>query len=135
MLAALKSVDTSVDDLSFELIDVVAPLETMKEGERPIKELFQFMEQHDKADLGGPGPIVHALEAAGGYEGELLESIRRKPGTYSLMMVHRLLGSKLPAAKRKQWLAELGRIAADKNCAADARREAKGYLALQASKK
>jgi hypothetical protein len=78
MLAALKMVDTSVDDLSFELVDLVAPLETMKPGERPIKELFLFMEQ--------------------------------------------LLGSKLPAAKRKQWLAALARIAADKNCSADAHR-------------
>lgn len=135
MLAALKNVDTTVDDLSYELVDVMAALEKMKPDERPIEEIFRFMERHDKADLGGPGPIVHALEAVGGYERELLASVRRKPGTYSLMMVHRLLGSRPPSAMHQQWLAELERVAADKKCSAGARREAKEYLALQANRK
>jgi hypothetical protein len=66
-----------------------------------------LLERNSEADLGSPGPVVHALEAIPGYEPFLLESLRRIPTYYTVWMINRILNVELPAEERAKWLAEL----------------------------
>jgi|SRR5579859_7226318 len=72
--------------------------------------LYAFMERLDTADLGTPGPVVHALEAWDGYRSLLVDSLQRKPTPLTVWMLNRVLNTNPPDAR--QWQ-ELLRGAAD----------------------
>lgn len=122
--AALRALDP--DDAEF-VPSLVAALEILGEVPDPpslYADVFDFIESHDDVDMGGPGPIVHALEELGGYEQALRDSLRRRPVDMALWMVHRILNSKPPKKERTRWLAELRRVRDDPQTSTGARSEA-----------
>lgn len=93
-------------------------------------EMFALMERLDDADLGSPGPLVHALESTGAaYEPHLEASVRRKPSPLSVWMVNRILNT--GRSDRESWV-DLLKIAARHPLAAEATQDAaQAYLTHQ----
>lgn len=93
--------------------------------------LYALMERLDTADLGSPGPIVHALEAWNGYRPLLADSLRRKPTPSTVWMANRVLN--INPSDAPEWL-ELLRSAADHPAAsAHTRLEAHHFAEHQAA--
>lgn len=94
--------------------------------------LFQVVERNAEALLGSPGPIVHSLEAVGGYESALRESLHRRPAALTVWMVNRILNADLPAPERQRWLGELRRVLDHATAPDGAKRDAARFLEQQA---
>jgi hypothetical protein len=86
------------------------------------------MERMGEVDLGAPGPLAHTLEALGGYEPSLLESVARKPTALTLWMVNRILNSLSGAPERRVYLAALEDSLVHPGASASAREAAAGFL-------
>jgi hypothetical protein len=64
------------------------------EKEKAIPVIFRLLEKYPHANLGSPGPLVHALESRGtGYEGELQVSLLRRPTPLTLWMYNRIINT------------------------------------------
>ena len=96
--------------------------------------IFAPMERHPEAEFGSPGPLVHVLEAMGGYGDPLRASLRRRPAPLSLWMVNRLLDAALPDDARDGWLAALDAAAVHPLASDVVRQQALDHLARQASR-
>lgn len=98
-----------------EVLDGVAQLD---DAELVFAEAFSFFERNSDADLGMPGPLVHFLEQFyPAYIDQLCTSVARKPTTYTVWMINRILNSSLEATQRERLIAVLE--AASKNSFAD----------------
>lgn len=113
MARNLKTISTNFDSLTIRdfddgngvqrLYELCDELLLVNKPAACAPMLFRTMERLDDADLGSPGPIVHALESwQGNYEVMLAESVQRKPVLISVWMVNRILNSDPPDAHR--WL-------------------------------
>lgn len=73
--------------------DAVAELKGASNAVDAIDPILRLMEDHEDAEFGSPGLLVHFLERffRKGYESRLLESIRRKPTSHTLWMLNRLM--------------------------------------------
>lgn len=60
---------------------------------KAIPSIFRLIERYPHANLGSPGPLVHALETTKEYEGELHISLIRKPTPLTLWMYNRLINA------------------------------------------
>jgi hypothetical protein len=80
------------------------------QSKRAIQALFDLLERFPdptaSLSLGSPGPIVHTLEKLD-YEYHLLDSLKRKPTTYTVHMVNRIINSLKSKRKRKFWINQL----------------------------
>jgi hypothetical protein len=110
------------------LIDSV-DLRSNREVVIPI--LFHLVERNPEALLGSPGPIVHSLEAVGGYEAALRESLHRRPTPLTVWMVNRLLNSDLSPHERRWWLGDLRRVLEHSTATEGAKRDAGRFLDYQ----
>jgi len=105
--------------------DYVQYLDTLLDGvielddpEAVFAEAFAFFERNGAADLGTPGPLVHFLERFyPDYVDQLCASVVRKPTTYTVWMLNRLLNASVETADRKRLLEVLEGASA--NTAAD----------------
>jgi hypothetical protein len=105
LVAALQSAPVSSPDLEQYLARVVAEAGEMPEPERAFPYVFRFFERYPDAELGMPGPLVHWLERYyPRYVDELERSLKRKPTTYAVWMVHRVLNSAVPAEMKQRLL-------------------------------
>jgi len=75
------------------LAEVATSIESHPSPAVLFPAVFHFMERLDACDLGSPGPLVHALEAVGGYVPELSASVVRKPTFLTLWMLNRILNA------------------------------------------
>jgi hypothetical protein len=71
-------------DLCHELLNTPTP-------ERAIPAILDVIERYPEVDFDVPGILVHTLEAIGGYENALLESVQRVPAYLSLVMIRRII--------------------------------------------
>lgn len=126
--ADIQRLDPQSFDLRHEIKAALEGLEHVPERERLFPAIFRFMEQNPEADFGSPGPIVHNLEALGGYEPALLESVQRTPIPHTLWMINRILNSPLPESERTQWRAALESVARDESVPRYVREEALDFL-------
>jgi len=78
------------------LQEICAELRERDDAEQWAPLLYSLMERLHQADLGSPGPVVHALEAWDGYRRLLAESLRRKPTPLTVWMANRILNSNPP---------------------------------------
>ncbi len=95
-----------------ELIDYLSNLTRLLEGaENPqdvIPAIFDFFEKFPLIDMGTPGPLVHFSERFYPYYFELLlSSIERKPTSYTLWMLNRILNANITSIQRVQGLSAL----------------------------
>jgi hypothetical protein len=97
MIAALDAfvADPTDEATVGDLYSVTEGFDDLSELERArvIPAMFRVMERHPAADLGSPGPLVHAIESLGvpAYEAQLLDSVHRRPTYLNLWMVNRIL--------------------------------------------
>jgi len=95
------------------LVDLIARIEDMAEPHHAFRSLFDLLERYPDAHFGSPGPIVHFLEKffPGGYEVELIASVRRRPTSHTVWMLNRLANGTL-GDDRRRFLDELRRVEA-----------------------
>jgi len=90
-----------------------------------------FERNPDNAEMGIPGPVVHALEEVGGYEQELAQSLRRMPSHYGLWMANRILNALEDERERAPWMDLLRQAAKDARISSELRDEAGEFLEFQ----
>ena len=73
-------------------------------GLEAVAPILRFMEDHPAVDFGTPGALVHFVERfyGKGYEGLLIESIRRKPTAHTAWMLNRLINGTQEADLRQR---------------------------------
>ena len=90
------------DILSFQLVDenwdeLLSLVEEMFETKNPelgLSAMFSIFEKYpEEYDEAVYWSIVHGVEAIGGYEDELLESIKRTPVEFNLLMINRIINA------------------------------------------
>ena len=97
--------------------------------------MFSVMERLPDADLGSPGPLVHTMERwRGGYENELVNSVRRCPSMLSVWMVNRILNSDLPDNTRRTYVSPLHYAATHPSASEDVRESAREFIEFQTRK-
>ena len=68
-------------------------------GVEAVEPILRFMEEHAAIEFGTPGALVHFVERfyGNGYEGKLLESVKRRPTLSTIWMLNRVInGTKSP---------------------------------------
>jgi hypothetical protein len=100
---------------------------------RVVPAMFRVMEKWPKADLGTPGPMVHAIESLGvpEYEAMLVQSVRRQPMYLNLWMVNRILNIAPDGPQRAALLALFRDVRDDPKWAGQVSDEAADYLEHQ----
>jgi hypothetical protein len=91
---------------------------------------FRFFERFPEDDgYESFWTILHGIEAySGHYEDLLIESVRRRPSRFPVMMVARILNADQTHAAGTDLLALLNGVAADTNCLSSAREDARRYV-------
>ena len=116
------------------LNELLAGFAALPGCERVVPELLALMERFPQADIGTPGPLVHALECQPGYPEQLAASLERQPTELGAWMANRLLNSRLPRDERSAWLRRLTAVASHPKAAAGVRDSAIRFLDFQASR-
>jgi hypothetical protein len=114
----------SVDALVEELSPAIAPL--------VYEPILRFFEAHPEADCGAPGTLLHHVEAFyPNYALALRRSVRRVPSYNGVLMINRILNSKLSESERAEYLAILRSVIGDASAPATVRDMAERFLARQ----
>jgi len=109
---ALQNAPVGQDDYTAYLEGFLGCLQDIENPSELFPYAFQFFEEHAGADLGVPGPLVHFLERFyPQYLDELCASVARKPTTYTVWMLNRILNAKPPEAIRERLIALLRAVA------------------------
>ena len=96
-------------------------------------EAFRFIERNADADLGTPGPLIHFLERFyPRYCGRLVESVERRPTSYTLWMLNRILNGSATVPERTDLLSLLARVAGSADVDPDLREQAREFWELHA---
>jgi len=93
---------------------------------RAVFDLFERFPDED--GYGIFWSLVHAVEAAGGYEAALLESVGRKPVEFNVMMIGRLLNAGVLECSGQNLEVLLKLVAAREGISAEARLTAQNLL-------
>lgn len=116
MIAALDGFSAGPDDYGAEadLYDLTKGFDRLPAADkaRVVPAMFRLMERCPDADLGDPGPLVHAIEEldAEAYEPLLAESVRRRPTYATAWMVNRILNETKAGPRRKSLLGLLREV-------------------------
>ena len=117
------------------LAELTDALMTVPDAEKAIPEMFSVMERLPDADLGSPGPLVHTMERwRGGYEHELVDSVRRCPSILSVWMVNRILNTDLPDDTRRSYMSLLNEVATHTTAPEPVREDARRFVDFQMRK-
>ncbi len=115
-----------LDALTDEVLQTSHPQQAMD-------AMFRVVERLPTADLGSPGPLVHALEKLLDYEARLLESIHHIPTRCNVWMVNRILNTSLSTDRRTFWLEVLETVRDHPLASQQAKEAARRFLAWQQS--
>jgi hypothetical protein len=109
MIRALEEFEPFEDEneTTGRLYDVLEGLEAIPNAHLVVPAMLALLERYPFAEFGSPGPIVHTLEALGGYEDNLKASLNRQPTDLTVWMVNRILNSDPSSKDREMWLTEL----------------------------
>ena len=104
-------------------------------GEEEFRALLSVFERFpDEDGFGVFWSIVHLLEACRGYESALVQSVRRKPSEFNLIMISRLINGGVTSVKGQSLLAVLAGVGSNTAAtlrAMDCARELLAYHAAQ----
>jgi hypothetical protein len=127
----------SVED-EFELKKLQGALDELfasGQAELGVDALLRIFERFpDKDCYGVFWSILHGLESLPGYEVRLVESIRRQPSEFSLLMINRILNGGQTRAGEVDLMGLLEEIAADPKYSTSVREEAREYIEWQRSR-
>jgi hypothetical protein len=107
------------------------PPGALPQSARLVEALLGLLERFPDADLGAPGPLVHALESIPGYEAQLLGSLARQPTTYTVWMCNRILNASTDPQQEAQWMHALEAAAIHPKANETTRQDARAFLAFQ----
>ena len=100
-----------------------------------IPSMFKYFEFNPDFSKGAPGTMVHFIEAYyPTYKNALLDSLVRNPSQMCVLMVNRILNSKLDPEDRAEYMAALEVVRDYPNAHASVRKEADVFLKYQQSK-
>lgn len=116
------------------LYDVCDELINAENPEQGSDTLFALFERLEGKDLGSPGPIVHALEKLPNYGSKLVSEVQRKPTTYTVRMLNRILNSQLPPERRQFLLGLLTATLSHPSASEATQTEAQNFIEYQRSK-
>lgn len=94
----------ALDDFAFRSGQLVDAWIAAGVGLEAVAPILRFMEDNAGVEFGSPGSLVHFVERfhGKGYDGLLLESIRRKPTAHTAWMLNRLInGAGEPDSKAR----------------------------------
>lgn len=138
MIAALNAFEAGEDDNEnqFRLYQITEGFDGLADRERIASAMFALMERFPDADLGSPGPLVHAIESLGvaKYEPFLIESVRRQPGNLNVWMVNRILNDQIDSAHRESLLGLMESVVRHPRVPAQVAIRARDFLAYQAKR-
>jgi hypothetical protein len=113
------------------LVEAVVPSNLTPELYRALFGVFECFPEHD--GYGIFWSMVHLLEKSSRYESYLLESIRRRPTQFNLLMLNRLINGGFTRIGDVDLIPLLTRVAEDPNALASARASAQSLLQYQRS--
>jgi hypothetical protein len=123
------------DDNDLRLCALLEGLQDLPDHRLAMDAIFALMERHPDANLGSPGPLVHELEAMGGFEAPLRASLKRMPSDLTVWMVNRLLNAdNVGGPWREAWLSELREVARRSDVPQSVRTSAFDFLRHQADR-
>jgi hypothetical protein len=128
-LAALEHEDFDLGDAHLRLNSLCDEFASVGEVATVAPVMFRFMERMPGADLGSPGPLVHTLEAMGGYEPFLRESVLENPTQLTLWMVNRIANAR--RSDWESWVAVLNLVAQNPRFAPGICEQARHFLEVQ----
>jgi len=109
--------DELVADLSANIKDKV------------YEPIFRFFELHPDADCGAPGTLVHHVEEYyPNYLDALVDSVRRKTSYNGVLMINRILNTKIDDELRERLLGVVTLASHDENAAHHVREMASGFV-------
>lgn len=88
----------------------------------------------DKDGFGSFWKILHLLEKAGGYESALVDSVRRSPGEFNLLMINRLLNGGIENIGGQSLLSLLEEVALTEEANPDSAQWAMHFVDYQRGK-
>ncbi len=104
-------------------------------GDKVVKSLLSLFERFPTHDgYGVFWSIIHTLEAIGGYENELVNSIARQPHELSVLMLNRLINGGYKEIEGKPIINVLKEIANNESLSNEIREEANGFVEYQANR-
>jgi hypothetical protein len=75
--------------------------------------------------------ILHGIEALPNYESELIDSLRRRPSRFAVMMVNRMLNAGQSHVGGIDLMSLLQSVALDESCASSVREDAERFVEYQ----
>ncbi len=137
IIARIEGVRSLDDPATLDALDAaVRELGARPDRERAINSLLGVFERFPHDDGNGvTWGIVHLLETMSpAYEPQLVQSVLRAPGEFSLMMVNRLINGGRADVGGTALVGLLDAIATDATRSATLREMAAGFLSYQQSK-
>ncbi len=127
---------TLLDDSQVEQLEaVVEHLGECAYTSSEIESLFRLFERFPESDgFGTFWGILHFLETCDSYETLLVQSVRRTPSEFGLLMVNRLMNSGVFRAGNHDLLDLLESVHQASDTSENMREIASGYLSYQRSK-
>jgi len=109
IIAALDKFEPSDYDADnlVRVVEIFTGFRSLRQHARGMPAIFSLLERFPDGQFGSPGPLVHELEAIPDYLPLLRDSLRRQPTHLTVLMVDRLLHTKLSNDHREAWLSEL----------------------------
>ena len=118
----------SVDHLR-SVEEAIANVDRTRLNSEDIQAIFDLFERFPDDDgYGVFSWFMHAIEASGGYEARLLESVARRPGGFNVMMVVRFLNAGISQLEGKDLLVLLRTLAARTDISPRAQETAQSYF-------
>ena len=108
---------------------LIADAVALEPGQDVDRALFGIFERFPDEDGGGVyWSIVHGLEGRGGYEPGLLDSVRRAPSPFALLMLNRIFNDGQADCAGVSIASILAEVASSKTASAEVRRQAAELL-------
>ena len=124
VVGALETITDPEDERDLEKLEIaLRSLANLPRPEEVAPALFRVFERFPWSDgFESFWSVLHALERMTGYEPLLIESVRRTPGEFNLLMINRLLNAGITSVAGTSLLAVLREVA-DRPASSDRARE------------
>ncbi|MFL6228196.1 MAG: hypothetical protein ACJ741_05415 [Pyrinomonadaceae bacterium] len=133
IIADLDGISSIEDELQLEkLEDIVRGLSCTVNSELVVNALLRVFERFPSGDAYGLfWSILSVLESIPNYELCLLESIKRQPSEFGLLMINSILNSGRVEVSGESLLSLLKDVAANEQQPEELRNEARGFIEWQ----
>jgi hypothetical protein len=136
MITTVEEFEHRLKPLDPEQVDFVVRadelVEALTQELAPLvyEAVFRFFEAHPAADCGAPGTLVHHVEDYyPNYVLALRQSVGRTPSYNGVLMINRILNSKLSDQEQAEYLAVLKSVITNASAPDTVRAMAKGFVA------